>query len=286
MMSLHSVCFGEVLWDLLPSGKQAGGAPMNVAFRLNELNQRTALITAIGKDPLGEEMMTFLEEKGISEFVHRSDRFPTGTVAVQLDNSGNAHYSIVTDVAWDEIHSTIFPDTFDQLIFGSLALRTVFNQMQVHQWMKNAKEIVFDVNLRAPFFSFELIDTFIQVSHVIKLNEDEFVWLCAQLNIEPVQSKTCFTQLSQHYPEKTWCVTLGEKGALLFENDELFRSEGFPVQVVDTIGAGDAFLAAFLHKRHLKALPLECLVFACKVGSTVAGQRGATQALPKKLLGE
>ncbi len=285
-MSLHSVCFGEVLWDLLPNGKQAGGAPMNVAFRLNEFHHKVQLLTAIGKDDLGKELLEMLKAIQLSNDVHISDHLPTGTVAVELNDAGNACYTIVEEVAWDEIHHfDICPEPF-QLIFGSLSLRSNINQASISTLIERASEVVFDINLRKPFYSFELIDAYIQVSDVIKLNEDELDWLCAQLQIQPVHSITCFLELSKHYPKKTWCVTLGEKGALLFEKDELFQSGGFPVQVVDTIGAGDAFLAALLHKRNLKAHPLECLAFACKVGSTVAGQRGATQALPKELLSE
>jgi fructokinase len=103
----NSVCFGEVLWDLLPSGKQVGGAPMNVAFRLKEMKQEVILLTAIGKDPLGDELWNFLNKNDLSEFVYRSPKLPTGTVTVRLDESGSADYTITEGVAWDEILSLI-----------------------------------------------------------------------------------------------------------------------------------------------------------------------------------
>jgi fructokinase len=280
----NSVCFGEVLWDLLPSGKQVGGAPMNVAFRLKEMKQEVILLTAIGKDPLGDELWNFLNKNDLSEFVYRSPKLPTGTVTVRLDESGSADYTITEGVAWDEIYTEQFMETPTQLIFGSLALRTEFNRLQLKKLIQQAKEVVFDVNLRTPFFTFNAIDEFIKLSNIVKMNEDEFQWLCQQLNIEVSQTISCFMQLSNVYSEKIWCITLGEKGALLFENDHLYQSPGFPVEVIDTIGAGDAFLAAFLYKRNEKEQPAECLSFACKVGSTIAGQHGATQALSIELL--
>ncbi len=280
----NSVCFGEVLWDLLPSGKQVGGAPMNVAFRLKEMKQEVILLTAIGKDPLGDELWNFLNKNDLSEFVYRSPILPTGTVTVRLDESGSADYTITEGVAWDEIYTEQFMETPTQLIFGSLALRTEFNRLQLKKLIQQAKEVVFDVNLRTPFFTFNAIDEFIKLSNIVKMNEDEFQWLCQQLNIEVSQTISCFMQLSNVYSEKIWCITLGEKGALLFENDHLYQSPGFPVEVIDTIGAGDAFLAAFLYKRNEKEQPAECLSFACKVGSTIAGQHGATQALSIELL--
>jgi fructokinase len=273
-----------VLWDLLPSGKQVGGAPMNVAFRLKEMKQEVILLTAIGKDPLGDELWNFLNKNDLSEFVYRSPKLPTGTVTVRLDESGSADYTITEGVAWDEIYTEQFMETPTQLIFGSLALRTEFNRLQLKKLIQQAKEVVFDVNLRTPFFTFNAIDEFIKLSNIVKMNEDEFQWLCQQLNIEVSQTISCFMQLSNVYSEKIWCITLGEKGALLFENDHLYQSPGFPVEVIDTIGAGDAFLAAFLYKRNEKEQPAECLSFACKVGSTIAGQHGATQALSIELL--
>ncbi len=280
------ICFGEVLWDLLPSGKQAGGALMNVAFRLKELNHDVALMTAIGNDSLGHELMESLEEKGISDFVYQSTKLSTGTVDVKLDATGSASYTIVQGVAWDEIPIEKFKGNSSQLIFGSLALRTEFNRRNLIKLIDTTEEVVFDVNLRAPFYSFELVDEFIQLSHLVKLNEDEFIWLCNHLDIQADFSLPCFQCLSERYSGKIWCVTLGENGAILYEDRTLTKEKGHPVLVKDTIGAGDAFLAAFLHKRHKKVSPSECLTFACKVGSTVAGQKGASQALPIELLND
>lgn len=280
----HIICFGEVLWDLLPSGKQAGGAPMNVAFRLKEFQQNVKLISAIGKDSLGDALYDLLHLKGLEKDLHRSEQLPTGTVNVILDAKGNAQYTIVEGVAWEEIAITNFSFGPIQLIFGSLALRSEFNRNQIQLLIKEAQEIIFDVNLRSPYYDFELINTYIHKSQVIKLNEEEFNWVCTQHSIAVSFTENCFNQLALIYTGKTWCVTRGEHGAVLFESGKCYFAEGIPVKVKDTIGAGDAFLAAFLYKRNLRENPFDCLKFACQVGAVVAGQHGATQALPAAFL--
>ncbi|MFM7005881.1 MAG: carbohydrate kinase family protein [Flavobacteriales bacterium] len=277
-MIQYFICFGEVLWDMLPSGKVAGGAPMNVAFRLKELQNDVRLFTAIGKDELGTELLEILKGMQLSKDVHSSEYLPTGTVAVELSEAGNASYSIAEGVAWDEIPVKEMATQSFQLIFGSLALRSEKNQATILKLIDLATEVVFDINLRAPFYSWELIDQFIQKAHLIKMNEDEFDWICDQMHIQEKNAKSRLSHIDQCYPHKIWCITKGANGAAYFEHGIFYEQTGFPTKVVDTIGAGDAFLAGLLHRRQQKASPQDFLRFACKIGSIVAGQKGASQA--------
>jgi len=273
------ICFGEVLWDMLPSGKVAGGAPMNVAFRLKELQHDVQLFTAIGEDELGLELLEILKGMGLSKNVHTSEHLPTGTVAVELSEAGNASYTIVEGVAWDEIPVNAFPSQPFQLIFGSLALRSDVNQTTILTLIDQATEVVFDINLRAPFYHWDLINRFMKKADLVKMNEDELEWICEQLHIHEKNFTARLKLLDQLYPHKTWCVTKGDKGAEYMDNGLHFEQTGFPTKVIDTIGAGDAFLAGLLHQRHQQSTPEHCLKFACKIGSIVAGQQGASQVL-------
>ncbi|MFM6946641.1 MAG: carbohydrate kinase family protein [Flavobacteriales bacterium] len=284
-MIKHIICFGEVLWDMLPSGKVAGGAPMNVAFRLKEFKQDVRLFTAIGKDAFGKELLNLLKDMKLSKDVHVSDHLPTGTVAVELDAAGNASYTIVEGVAWDEIPAQNISTKPFQLIFGSLALRSDLNRATIIKLIDQAQEVVFDINLRAPFYDWELINQFILKAHLVKMNDNEFDWICEQLNVNEKNCQARLSKLNDYYPNKTWCVTKGEKGAEYFENGIHYQQTGFATKVIDTIGAGDAFLAALLHQRQLQSNPQDCLKFACKIGSMVAGQKGASQALDLNLVG-
>ena len=277
------ICFGEVLWDILPSGKVAGGAPMNVAFRLKEFQHDVRLFTAIGNDAYGKELLNLLKEMNLSKDVHVSDHLPTGTVAVEISASGNASYTIVEGVAWDEIPAFNILTKPYQLIFGSLSLRSDLNRATIIKLIDQAHEVVFDINLRAPFYDWELINQFISKAHLVKMNEDEFDWICDQLRIREKNCQARMRKLDDYYPNKTWCVTKGEKGAEYFENGIHYQQTGFVTKVIDTIGAGDAFLAALLHQRQLQANPQDCLKFACKIGALVAGQMGASQALNPNL---
>lgn len=278
-MIQYFICFGEVLWDMLPSGKVAGGAPMNVAFRLKELQNDVRLFTAIGKDELGTELLEILKGMQLSKDVHTSEYLPTGTVAVELSEVGNATYTIVDGVAWDDIPVAEISTKPFQLIFGSLALRSEKNQATILKLIDLATEVVFDINLRAPFYSWELIHQFIQEANLVKMNEDEFDWICDQLHITENNPNLRLSQLDRCYPHKIWCITKGENGAAYFEDGKYYEQTGFHTLVCDTIGAGDAFLAGLLHRRQQKASPQDFLRFACKIGSIVAGQKGASQAL-------
>jgi fructokinase len=283
----HIICFGEVLWDLLPTGKVAGGAPMNVAYHLNELGTPTTMISCIGADDLGHEIADFLKEKGIDiSFVQVEDRFPTGVVTVTLSSTGQPSYEIVENVAWDFIKTD---DKVKQavsqaevFVFGSLVARNQVSKNTLLTLIENAKLNVFDVNLRKPFFSKELLHELMQKADIVKMNDEELEIISAFQGIEGTEKEKIKT-LKETYNLDLLIVTKGEKGAIAFFEGVFHEDNGVKVTVQDTIGSGDAFLAAFIH-HYLDKKPIsQCLNLACKMGAYVATKRGGT---PKLVLSE
>ena len=179
-MNTEFYTFGEILWDCLPSGRHAGGAPFNVAAHLVQLGVSASLISAIGQDPLGDEILKVAEDKGVNtQFVTRARiGLPTGTVLVTVDANGNASYELVQPVAWDEIR--VLPEALEAvaqaraLIFGSLAGRSPYNLDQLNRLLEIEGPMkFFDVNLRPPFANPELVMDIAKRADVIKLNDDE-----------------------------------------------------------------------------------------------------------------
>jgi fructokinase len=274
------VCFGEVLWDLLPTGKVAGGAPMNVAFHLNELGAKSTMISRIGNDELGNEIAAFLVEKGINtDFVQIDTQAKTGIVAVKLSESGQPSYEIVENVAWDNIEAhTNAKQAVQQaaaFVFGSLAARNQTSKNTLLDLIDDAKLTVFDVNLRKPFFSKSLLHELIQKANIVKMNDEELEIISDFQGIDG-NEKEKIKQLKKTYNLDLLVVTKGEKGAMVLYDSIFYENEGVKVTVQDTIGSGDAFLAAFIHHYLYKKPIGECLDMACKMGAYVATKRGGT----------
>lgn len=274
------VCFGEVLWDLLPGGKVAGGAPMNVAFHANQFGMQSKMISSIGDDDLGKELKRFLENKGVStDFIQTDASLPTGVVNVVLDAGGSPSYEIVSPVAWDNIH----PDDkvkdmareADALAFGSLACRTEQNKRTLFEYLEAAKARVFDVNLRKPFYSQQLIESLLDKADIVKMNDEELA-LIAGWSGAGGDEKAQLEFLKNKFGLRLLILTRGKDGAACLDETGFYEHPGFPVTVRDTIGSGDSFLAAFLSKYLMGKGIQECLVFAGAVGAMVATRAGGT----------
>lgn len=274
------VCFGEVLWDLLPTGKVAGGAPMNVAYHANTFGLQAKMVSRIGADELGGELRLFLDGKGVSADLLQVDRaLPTGVVKVSLDAAGTASYEIVQPAAWDAIQpfdrALDAVRNADLLVFGSLACRSETTKNTLLQLLELAPLRVFDVNLRTPFYSKELLAELLPKANIVKMNDEELDviggWFGAAGSEEEKMEflKNCFRL-------EALLVTRGARGAVLLNDSGLFTQTGFPVKVQDTIGSGDAFLGAFLSKMTAGATEDECLETACAAGAFVATKKGAT----------
>ena len=274
------VCFGEVLWDMLPMGKTVGGAPFNVAYHAKNLGMNAHLISAVGNDDLGKSLLQFLQQNGIrTDLIHTNYTFDTSTVQVKLDEKGSASYEIVEPVAWDFLFidkkREAIVKSADYLLLGSLIARSEKNFNLLHHLMRKANKVVFDVNLRPPFYSQSLIEVLLHEADVVKLNDEELniiaSWYDSKSTIE-VQME----RVKKKFNIETLIMTQGKYGAYCMHNEELFTQKSFVVKVKDTVGSGDSFLAAFLYKMSEGKGWQECLEFACAMGALVATKSGGT----------
>ncbi len=277
------ICWGEILWDVFEDHSVIGGAPFNVAQRLHSLGVNTLMVSTIGRDPLGESVLDYMRQKGLStQSVSRHDHLATGRVNVILDEQGAARYTIEDPAAWDHIghRNKIDPalQSARVLVFGSLALRHRPNQESLNERFIGGLFKVFDVNLRPPHFDLSWIKGMMIKADLIKMNDEELDYLFAQsLDFQESDSidEKCH-KLSAYDPNKIWCVTLGGAGARLYVNGLWYAHPGFVVQVVDTVGAGDSFLAALIHELIVEKRPPEhALAAAVQMGSAVAAKAGA-----------
>jgi fructokinase len=278
------ICFGELLWDILPAGRFLGGAPANVAFHLQQLGFDPRIISAVGDDALGTELLSNLshwklEVGGISRRVG----WQTGTVQARLSKRGDARYDIVDGVAWDvikldESSATQIGDA-RAVVFGSLAQRSVVNRTSLGKLLvalPNTAERVFDVNLRPPFDDLRRVRELARHATVLKLNAEEAARLVSDSGEIPGDEEHDARCLAEQFRCTAVCITSGARGAGLFTRERWYWEPGRPVVVADTVGAGDAFLAAFLGARLRREEPAACLAEVCRLGEWVASQSGAT----------
>lgn len=279
-MTQTITCFGEILWDVLPTSKQAGGAPMNVAADLRNFGINAQMISRVGTDELGRELLDFLQAKGLPlDLVQIGQTHLTGVAKANVSDTNEVTYKIVQPVAWDYIH--LEPNLIDAVqrsdlfVYGSLAARSPMTHETLLALLAVARRKVFDVNLRAPHYERATVEQLLHQADMAKLNEHELIELSGWYSFEN-ELPQAMRQLRERYNLETLCVTLGEKGAALLDDSGFYTQSGFPVEVEDTIGSGDAFLAAFLYKTVQGAPPQHTLEFACASGAYVATQRGAT----------
>jgi fructokinase len=279
---LTIACFGEALWDILPRGIFLGGAPLNVAYHLSRQAVQPWMLTAVGRDFLGDEILRRMKDWGLStRMVTRHARRPTGTVQASIDPRGVATFAIARDAAWDAIRlpSPLPRSAPRAIVYGTLALREATNRRSLTRlfaaWPTAWR--VLDLNLRAPFASARVIDLALRRAQVLKLNETEL----GQLTRRPVGTVRAIEQATRqlaaarHLPRI--CVTAGHRGAGLWWDGSWHWEPGRRVVVRDTVGAGDAFLGAFLASLLTRgATPKASLATACRVGEFVAAHDGAT----------
>jgi len=273
-------CFGEILWDVLPTSKQPGGAPMNVAADLCNFGVNAQMISRVGNDELGRELLDFLARKGLpTELVQTGQSHLTGIAKANISDSNEVTYKIIQPVAWDYIQLT--PDLLsvveqsDLFVYGSLAARSPQTHKTLLALLAVAPRKVFDVNLRPPHYERITVEELLHQADIAKLNEHELAELSGWYGFES-DLRQAMEQLRERYTLETLCVTLGEKGAALLDKTGFVQQSGFTVEVEDTIGSGDAFLAAFLYKTLQGESARKTLEFACATGAYVATQQGAT----------
>jgi len=301
-MNTEFYTFGEILWDCLPSGRHAGGAPFNVAAHIAQLGVSVSLLSAVGRDALGDELLDVAKQKGVNvEYIGRARvGLPTGTVLATVDAAGNATYELVQPVAWDEI--VVTKEAVDAVakagafIFGSLASRSPYNLEQVDRLLAVKGPLkFFDVNLRPPFADPKRIVELAGRADVLKLNHDEVGQIASWLrtgeatpnppgNAEAV-AEACAT-LSKATNTPRICVTMGAGGAALWDRGSLVTALAPKVEVRDTVGAGDAFMAGLIVGLTRGADTQTVLGTACRLGAIVASHDGATPLLPQELIRE
>jgi fructokinase len=250
------VCFGEVLWDVFPDGtKKPGGAPMNVAYNLNRLGIDCAMISSVGDDENGKELMAQLERWGMTtDYIEKNTQFPTSTVALVLDEHNDASYTIFEDVAWDNIpllekYKSKVSDS-DVLVFGSLSMRNDVSYRTLMELIRLAKVKVLDINLRLPHFDLDkALDVLTQVD-ILKLNKAELNFLIDALetNIERDEHERA-KYIQDRFGIAEIVLTKGSKGANYYRQGNHLHQDAYKITINDTVGSGDAFFAGFLAAR-------------------------------------
>jgi fructokinase len=282
------VGLGEVLWDLLPGGRQLGGAPFNFAFHCHQLGHPSTIVSRVGKDDLGREIREAARQLGLpDDYLQADAEHPTGTVTVELDAQGQPTFTIHEDVAydaltWDDRLEALFCQA-QAVCFGTLVQRQAGARATVRRALRSARAalLVYDVNLRQHFYSREVIEASLHASRWVKLNEQELAVLQPLLGLAGSNASAGLAELRGRYDLELACLTRGERGCLVQTADEEIAVPGLPVQVVDTVGAGDAFTAGLL-VYSLEERPLEdAVVFANHLAARVAAAAGGTPRIAR-----
>lgn len=272
------VCYGEILWDILPHSTVPGGAPMNVAYHLNKLGIRPALVTRVGLDNEGKKLILLMEKNGMStDFFQMDFERNTGKVIATTDGHEEVVYDILKPVAWDYI---TWDDQFTSLVshagyfvYGSLSARSEESRNTLFRLLEAAKYKILDVNLRSPHYSRKTLEELLRSANLLKLNlaELELItgWFSGYKNekdrVRVLQDKFHLTDI---------VITRGSQGSLLYKNGVFHEHSGFVVKLADTIGSGDAFLAGLLSQFSRGASGPEALEFACALGALIATYTG------------
>ncbi|MGD0341239.1 MAG: carbohydrate kinase [Bacteroidales bacterium] len=280
---------GELLWDFLPSGKQLGGAPCNFVFHAMQAGCDGYIVSAIGKDELGIELKHNLRELGLSNQYVQENKFPTSTVTIKLDENGHPDFAIHKNIAWDHIYwnhgMEKLAKEVDAVCFGSLAQRNPESEHSIVSFIKATRPEclrVFDINLRQNYYSKEIIISALNLSDILKLNEDELAVVSGYLGFKGDFDKQ-LDQIFSYFNLKYIVYTLGSKGSIIISAKESSFAEVPKVQVADTVGAGDSFTAIFI-TGILKGIPLKKIhKKATEISAYVCTQKGATPKLTQKI---
>lgn len=281
---------GEILWDMLPSGKRVGGAPVNFVYHASQAGADGYAISQIGNDRLGAEIISELEKNKI-KYIVRESNFPTSTVEVELEN-GIPTYKIIENVAWDDIEVTPYAldvaKKCNVICFGTLALRSNKSKEGILSLIDAAPNDalkVFDINLRQDFFSKELIEELLKKSNVFKINDVELAILRQLFSLKGTDEKVC-DKLLQEYNLKYLIYTVGDKYSVIYAPDDCTLIETPKVKVADTIGAGDAFAATFIQSVLNGKPQLEAHKDAVAVAAFVCTKAGAWPKYNRKKIEE
>ncbi len=274
---------GELLWDVFPEGRRPGGAPANVAYQAEQLGCRGMVCSRVGCDPLGDELVTFLSEQGLSTAsIQRDPDHPTGTVTVDTRLADHPAYVIHENVAWDHL---VLDDNLSQwmarasaVCFGTLAQRSAPSRETIQRALLAVPRrclLVYDVNLRQQWYARQWVELSLAKAHFAKLNTNEVNILADLLQIDAADHIPFAEAIQQRFNVEIVCITRGANGCVMVGQGEVVDQAGVAVKVADAVGAGDAFTAAWIYGR-LHRWPLDAqAAFANQVGALVASRPGA-----------
>lgn len=287
------VGMGEALWDVLPEGKKIGGAPANFAYHVSQFGFDSRVVSAVGDDKLGNEILENFQTKGLNMRIEKVP-YPTGTVQVELDDAGVPCYDIKENVAWDNIPFTPQLEALAKetraVCFGSLAQRSVVSRETINAFLDampdgEGQYKIFDVNLRQSFYTKEILCKSMRQCNILKINDEELVTLSRMFGYPGIDLQDKCWILLAKYNLKMLILTCGINGSYVFSPGAVSFVETPRVEVADTVGAGDSFTAAFVASI-LKGLRInDAHRLAVEVSAYVCTQAGAMPVLPAELKG-
>lgn len=284
-----TLIFGELLWDLFPSGPVLGGAPANFALRLQSLGNLTFLCSRVGNDQLGRTALEGIRSAGLNtELIQIDPQHPTGTVKITLNAEGEPDYEIIRNAAYDRIELSQpleeIAATADCIYFGTLAQRDEQSRRVIYNLLDSNPDAIrlLDINLRRGCYSSATIQSSLERATILKLNDSEVGTLSQLIGLPSIPNQFLET-IFERFPLEICVVTLGEHGVVARRrNGNIITVPGYSVQVRDTCGAGDAFTAGFMHSYFKKASLEECCLFGNALGALVAATEGATTPITLK----
>ncbi len=282
--------FGELLWDLLPSGKVLGGAPANFIYRINSFGDEGSLLSKVGNDKAGKEAREALRNLGLSDENIQTDyEFPTGSVKISIDKNGIPDFNIITDVAYDhiEINSEMM-EAFSQadcVCFGTLVQRYGISKNTLRELIHEAPDVVkfLDVNLRKKCYTPTTLEDSLRMANILKTNDEELMITKELLGLKNESLRDLADEALEKFNLDIILCTLGSNGAFCLTKEGIFYYDpGYQISLGDTVGAGDAFSAGFVHY-YMNGFPIDdALRFGNAAGAMVATTTGATSPISKE----
>lgn len=282
------VGMGEALWDVLPEGKKIGGAPANFAYHVSQFGLPSCVVSAVGDDDLGREIIENFTVKGLKQLI-ADVPYPTGTVQVEIDQSGVPQYEIKENVAWDNIPYTERLESLAErttaVCFGSLAQRNVVSRNTINRFLdvvsRNEENlIVFDVNLRQGFYNKEILCNSMKRCNILKINDEELVTVSRMFGYPGIDLQDKCWILLGKYNLKMLILTCGINGSYVFTPGNVSFQPTPKVEVADTVGAGDSFTAAFISSVLKGKSVSEAHSLAVRTSAFVCTEKGAMPTLP------
>ena len=285
------VGMGEALWDVLPEGKKIGGAPANFAYHVSQFGLPSCVVSAVGDDALGKEIIENFNDKGLNHQIETVP-YPTGTVQVEIDQAGVPQYEIKENVAWDNIPYTALLGQLAErtraVCFGSLAQRNIVSRNTINRFLdsipaENNALIVFDVNLRQGFYNKEILCNSMKSCNILKINDEELVTVSRMFGYPGIDLQDKCWILLGKYNLNMLILTCGINGSYVFTPGNVSFQPTPKVEVADTVGAGDSFTAAFISSILKGKSVAEAHSLAVQTSAFVCTQQGAMPTLPKEL---